>query len=330
MTADRGVRPGPGYDVLVLGDLNPDLVLTGDVVPRFGQAEQLLDDAQLLIGGSGAITAHGLARLGLRVGLVAQVGEDAFGDLMLARMEQAGVGTDLVRRADLATGLSVVLSTGSTRTTLTHVGAIDAEPPPWHHAYDLPSASWLHVTSYFLQARVAMVLPRLLRVARAAGLQVSLDTNLDPAGAFAGLAELLPLVDLLLPNAVEACAMAAALGRPGCDVDSAAAVLAGRGPTVVVKDGEHGAVLARPDGATHRAVGRPILPVDTTGAGDSFDAAFLAARLAGLSDLEALRWGNAAGRLATTRVGGTAGQPTEAELQAELQAEQAEPSQAAS
>jgi len=105
--------------VVVVGDANPDLVLAGDVVPRFGQAEQLLDDAQLLIGGSGAITAHGLARLGLRVGLVAQVGEDAFGDLMLARMEQAGVGTDLVRRADLATGLSVVLSTGSTRTTRT-------------------------------------------------------------------------------------------------------------------------------------------------------------------------------------------------------------------
>ena len=48
----------PPLDVLILGDLNPDLVLTGDVVPRFGQAEQLLDAADLLLGGSGAITAQ--------------------------------------------------------------------------------------------------------------------------------------------------------------------------------------------------------------------------------------------------------------------------------
>ena len=53
----------PPLDVLILGNLNPDLVLTGDVVPRFGQAEQLLDGADLLLGGSGAITAHGLACL---------------------------------------------------------------------------------------------------------------------------------------------------------------------------------------------------------------------------------------------------------------------------
>ncbi len=145
----------------------------------------------------------------------------------------------------------------------------------------MPTASLLHVTSFFLQSRVAAVLPRLLAVARAAGLQISLDTNLDPAGEFAGLADLLPLVDLLLPNAVEARAMAAALGHPGCDVDSAATVLAGHGPVVVVKDSEHGAVLATAGSAPYRAVGRPIVPVDTTGAGDSFNAAFLAARVRG-------------------------------------------------
>ncbi len=312
---------GQQYDVLVLGDLNPDLVLTGDVVPRFGQAEQLLDDARLVIGGSGAITAHGLARLGVRVALVAEVGHDPFGDLMLQRMLQAGVVTDLVRRGSRATGLSVVLSTGTTRTTLTHVGAIDAEPPAWHGPAEVPSARWLHITSYFLQTRVAAVLPQLATVARAAGLQVSLDPNLDPAGVFAGLAELMPLVDLLLPNAAEAQGMATALGHPCGDVDSAATFLAGLGPTVVVKDGDRGAVLARNGHDLLRSAGRPIVPVDTTGAGDSFDAAFVAARLRGLPEQEALRWGNAAGRLATTRFGGTAGQPTEIELLAEIASE---------
>ncbi len=65
--------------VLVVGDANPDLVLSGDVVPRFGQVEQLLDDASLVIGGSASITAHGLARLGRPVSLAAAVGDDHFG-----------------------------------------------------------------------------------------------------------------------------------------------------------------------------------------------------------------------------------------------------------
>ena len=66
-------------DVLVVGDLNPDLILRGDVVPRFGQSEQLLESADLTLGGSGAIVAHGLARLGRRVALAAVIGEGPFG-----------------------------------------------------------------------------------------------------------------------------------------------------------------------------------------------------------------------------------------------------------
>src|SRR3954454_5746819 len=74
----------PHHDLVVLGDCNPDLLLAGDVVPRFGQAEQLLDVAQFEIGGSGAIVAAGAARLGLRTALIALVGDDALGHIQLA------------------------------------------------------------------------------------------------------------------------------------------------------------------------------------------------------------------------------------------------------
>ena len=108
-----------------MGDLNPDLVLSGDVVPRFGQAEQLLDDATLVIGGSAAITAHALARLGRPVSLVAAVGDDAFGHTMLDRLTAADVDTrHVVVRDDLPTGLTVVLSRGEDRAMLTLPGAI--------------------------------------------------------------------------------------------------------------------------------------------------------------------------------------------------------------
>src|ERR1700750_928964 len=92
--------------VLVVGDLNPDLVLPGDVVPRFGQAEQLLDQATLLIGGSAGITAHGFARLGRPVSLVAAVGSDVFGRQVCDELVGAGVDVEpVLRRADQSTGL---------------------------------------------------------------------------------------------------------------------------------------------------------------------------------------------------------------------------------
>lgn len=313
----------PPLDVLVLGDLNPDLVLTGDVVPRFGQAEQLLDGADLLLGGSGAITAHGLARLGARVALVAQVGPDVFGDLVLGTLHGAGVDVTRVgRSASAGTGLSVILSDGERRSTLTYLGAIDAPPPRWSRPADLPPARHLHVSSYYLQPAVAAALPSLLPLARAVGMTVSLDTNLDPTGAFAGLPAVLPLVDYLLPNAAEVRGMAAALNPQGLgdvsDLVAAAAAVAAYGPTVVVKDGSAGALLVRPDGTVRRDPGRGVRAVDTTGAGDTFDAGFLAALARGLDEAEALTWATAAGRLATRALGGTTAQPTVAELLEDL------------
>src|SRR5215831_14544071 len=113
--------------LLVVGDANPDLVLRGDVVPRFGQAEQLLDAADLVLGGSAAITAHGAARLGVPTRLLAAVGADVYGSFVRSTLVAAGVDVALVRTTDGSTGLSVVLSaTGGDRAILTLTGAIGA------------------------------------------------------------------------------------------------------------------------------------------------------------------------------------------------------------
>ncbi|MBM6401686.1 carbohydrate kinase family protein [Phycicoccus sonneratiae] len=305
------------FDVVVLGEANPDLVLRGDVVPRFGQSEQLLDHADLVLGGSGAITAHALARLGVRVGLMARVGDDVFGAETVRLLRAGGVDCSLVEVGPEPTGLSVVLSDGSARATLTLVGAIDAPAPEWRTPADVPPTRHLHVSSFFLQRRRAAALPRMLPLVRAAGVRTSLDTNLDPEGRFPGLAEVLPLVDLLLPNAEECRASARALGVDAADLVGAARALAARGPTVVVKDGADGALLVGADRVVHEP-GTPVEPVDTTGAGDTFDAALVAALLEGRPEAEALARACAAGALSTRRSGGTAGQPTAAELDAAL------------
>ena len=100
-------------EVLVIGDANPDLVLTGDVDPRFGQVEKLVDTASLVLGASGAIVAAGLARLGVRTALAAVIGDDVFGRFVLDELTACGVDTSWVRTdPDVASPVTVVLSAG--------------------------------------------------------------------------------------------------------------------------------------------------------------------------------------------------------------------------
>lgn len=307
----RADTAAPTLDVLLLGEANPDLVLRGDVVPRFEQSEQVLDTAEIELGGSGAITAHALSRLQLRVGLLAAVGADPLGDIVVSLLRGGGLDTTYLEVSPEPTGLSVILSAGaSRRTTLTYIGAIDAPAPSWRVPEDLPSARHLHVSSFYLQRRRSQQLGNLLSLAHAAGMTTSLDTNLDPTGKFDGLAAVLPHTDILLPNRAEAVAIARAVS--GCDVtqpDDAALTIAAHGPLVAVKDGEHGALLCR-GGNVVREPGLAVDAVDATGAGDTFNAGFLAAMLDGRADRECLRWACVAGALSTRFLGGVRGQPT--------------------
>src|SRR5437763_14953906 len=93
-------------DVCCAADLCVDLIMSGDVVPRFHQVEQLVDDYVLEIGGSATIFASQFVKLGGRAGLVGVVGEDAFGAGVLAKLEQLGIDHRRVKpQAALKTGL---------------------------------------------------------------------------------------------------------------------------------------------------------------------------------------------------------------------------------
>ncbi len=304
--------------VLVVGDANLDLVLRGDVVPRFGQAEQLLDGADLVLGSSAGIVAAGLARLGVATALAARVGADLFGVRTRELLSAAGVDTSHVLSSPEPTGLSVILSAPDDRAILTLVGAISAlSDADVQNAASALEPAHVHVASFFLVPAVAAALPARLESLRAAGMTTSLDTNWDPSGRWEGVRECLAYLDVLLPNAAEAMALSRAIGDDPDDPEDAARRLAARGPAVVVKDGSRGG-FAVADGSLVRAPSRPVRVVDTTGAGDSFAAGFLAARLEGRPLADAVRWAVAAGSLSTRGVGGTDGQPTRGELLAAL------------
>jgi sugar/nucleoside kinase (ribokinase family) len=305
--------------VLVAGDANLDLVLRGDVRPRFGQAEQYLSGADLVLGSSAGIFASGIARLGVDAGLVARIGGDYFGERTLALLADAGVGTAELRRVPGPTGLSVILSDTDDRAILTLPGAMAGlEVDEVRRALSRSGATHLHVASFFLVPAFASGLPEVLAEARAAGITTSLDPNWDPAERWDGVADCLPHLDLLLPNAAEAVELAAVVaGRRTTDVVEAARALAAAGPTVVVKDGAAGGIAVSA-AEVFRAPALGVRVVDTTGAGDSFDAGFLAAWLDGRPVAEALEWAVTAGSLSATAAGGTTGQPTRPQLVAAL------------
>lgn len=168
----------------------------------------------------------------------------------------------------------------------------------------------VHVASYFLQPELAAELPGLFGELRTAGITISLDPNWDPAERWIGLADILPLVDIVLPNRSEERAIAHTLSVRS---------LTELGPRVVIKCGADGAESHTPGGAVTRAGGPAVDVVDTTGAGDSFDAGYLAALSRGITDESVrLRWGTVAGSLSTRATGGTTAQPTATELVAAL------------
>jgi sugar/nucleoside kinase (ribokinase family) len=310
MAADRS----GATRVLVAGDANPDLILTGDVMPRFGQAEQLLDGATLTIGGSASITAHAFARLGRPVSLVAALGTDAFGDGMCRDLAAAGVDLGpVLRRRDAPTGLTVVLAQPHDRAILTMPGAIPtltaAEIVAAVTATELTGLRHLHVSSLYLQPGIVTDLPELLADVRSRGVSTSLDTNDDPSGTWRGVDALLPHLDVLLPNRSEVIALAGV-----SDPRQAAGELAARGPIVVVKDGACGAYAATPSGQLLEQAAQVCTPIDTTGAGDTFGAAFVDAWLAGRPLETCLRRATAAGAFAVAALGGTSGQPTARQL----------------
>jgi ribokinase len=334
-------------DVLAVGDLNPDLLVTGDVTPRFGQAEQDVS-AHLTLGGSAGIFAAGAARLGLRTAIAATVGDDDLGRATRAMLVARGVDVGLVGvDPDRSTGLSINLQRDGDRAILTDRGAIPALDVAAAVAAVERGVRHVHLASVFLIPALAGDGGALVEAAHGAGATVSVDTNFDPAGEFAAPGWLRG-ADVLMPNEAEALALTGRsdddpLGADGGeagthwltdrgDEDASAAApeaasrgalparsddavlaaardLAARGALVAVKRGPAGALAVRGD-AVCAAPAPELSGPDSVGAGDSFDAGLVWALLDERPLPEALRIACACGALSLRAAGGVDGQAT--------------------
>ena len=302
------------FDLLVIGEINPDLVLRGDdVVPAFGQAEKLVEHAELTIGSSSVITACGAARLGLSVAFIGLTGDDMFGRFMLSRMQERGIDVSACVVDDsTATGVSVILSDPEDRAILTYPGTMPNLRLDQVDESLLGRARHIHMGSYFLLDALRPALPGLFSRARAQGLTISLDSNWDPAGKW-NVAPVLPHIDLFFPNRSEVCFIS---GED--DFREGLGILASQIPTLAVKLGPDGG-LARHGREMVAAPSLSVEVVDTTGAGDSFNAGYLYGYLNEMSLEASLSLACACGSLSTRAAGGTAAQPTIDEAMAAMQ-----------
>jgi ribokinase len=295
------------YDILTFGDMCVDLIVTGnDVVPRFGQVEKLVGDYEVEMGGSSNIFACQAAKLGLRVGILGRVGEDDFGRLVLRRLVESGVDVQhVIVDPALKTGLGISLCQGNDRAILTYLGSLNAVFANEISDDLLQAARHLHHGSFFLQTNLCPAIPDIFARARSFGLSTSLDTNWDPKENWNGtLQATLPLTDVFLPNDQEA----RFISRTS-SVNEAIRYFQGMGVSITaIKQGEKGALVVS-KGERHTCALPATTGGDGIGAGDSFDAGFLAGWLRDLPLDQCLQVACHCGREVSAQTGGIRNQP---------------------
>jgi sugar/nucleoside kinase (ribokinase family) len=289
------------FDLSAVGELNLDLVLYGLPGHFELDREHLASSLSLTLGSSSAIFAHNFALLGNRVGFHSAIGDDPLGKICLERLNESGVDVSAVRTfPGKQTGLTVILPQPEKRFILTYPGVMADMRFADLDLVRIFDARHLHLSSFFLQQALRPSIADLFRLAKESGLSTSLDTNDDPENRWeSDVLEVLKWVDVLLPNEQEACRLAR-VDDPARALD----FLASKVPLVVMKRGEKGAV-ARRGSEVFESSSPKVTPVDTIGAGDTFDAGFLHQFIRGAEISECLRYGNLAGALSTTRSGGT-------------------------
>ncbi|MFZ0798385.1 MAG: carbohydrate kinase family protein [Terriglobales bacterium] len=286
-------------DITIAGEINLDLILYGLPEHMPTERELLASGFAITLGSSSAILAHNLAALGSRVGFITKVGDDSFGALAVERLRERGVDlAGIVHGAK--SGVTLILPHGPERHILTYPGTISELRFDDLDLDYLASARHFHMSSLFLQRELLPHVAELFRRMKSAGLTTSLDTNDDPDDRWdRALGEILPHVDILLPNEREAMKLSRA-----DNLETALSRLAQRVGTVVVKMGASGAVAIR-DGRRFSAPAVPVTVVDPIGAGDSFDAGFLHQFLHGADFTTCLAYGNLCGAFSATDCGGT-------------------------
>lgn len=310
---DKLMKPQKQWDVITVGDVFLDIVLSG--FAQWPQPGEEVEAASLQYeaGGGAAITACGLAKLGAKTAIVAATGQ-ADSAWLRARLSGCGVAVDELRlHPTEPTAVTVSVSTPQDRAFFTYPGAnrwLGELLNATSTRQLLQQARHVHLAT----TPAAKTLAELSAELQQAGCTVSLDAGWQPAWlSDPDVRRALRGVDLFMPNEREAALMTQATDPEAMLRAFAQAGLRG----VALKLGARGSML-RWEERLYACPPRPVQPLDTTGAGDCFDAGFIHAWLKGETPLRCLQYGNVCGALSTLRLGGLQGFPASEQLQAML------------
>jgi len=282
--------------VLSLGRIYCDLVFRGlDAMPQLGR-EIFAQEFALTPGGGALITAAHLAGLGRPSALLARFGTDPLSTALADELDALGLDLRFLdRAADAGPQLTVVMVREGDRAFLSR-RAGPARPTSFEAAIAAPEAAHLHIAEYATLHEMTDA----ISAAKARGLSVSLDPSWDDTLIGDPMFfERAAGVDVFLPNLEEACALT---GKD--DPEVALAQLHRHFPIVALKTGGKGALLAM-NGQTLALPAPPVAVVDTTGAGDAFNAGFLDAWLDGGDARACLAAAITAGARSVQASGGT-------------------------
>jgi ribokinase len=306
--------------VTVVGSLNMDLVIRAPRIPQPGETI-IGGELHTVPGGKGANQAVAAARLGVRVSMVGRVGRDAFAGPLLDNLTATGVDhTFVTGDAEAATGVALIVVDDAGQNSIVVASGANMRLSPADVEAAEAAISAAQVVLLQLESPLETV-TRAAEIARAHGVTVILN----PAPARPLPAGLLSLVDVLVPNESETALLSGMPVGNQAEAEAAAAALRTSGVgTLILTLGERGAMLAR-EGEAALFPAFDVTPVDTTAAGDAFVGGLAVALAEGKALAEAVRWGNAAGALATTRLGAQPSLPSRQALETLLVTGSAKP-----
>ena len=260
--------------ILFVGDVNVDLIFSALSAFPKPDKEVTCEDFKVAMGSSAVIAACKYSSLGGAAAVAGLAGADDYGNFMIGGMKTHGVDVSLVKMSSaVRTGVTVNLIQEGIRTQVTFPGAIEKFDGAWLSDECIKSFSVLHFSGPYLQRSFRPNLSAILKRCSSMGMRTSLDAQWDPTEKWHHLHEWLPHLTYFFCNAAEASSI-----TDVSDVDAACSALANNTRMPIVKSGRRGATFFE-NGCAEAVPGFPISPVDTTGAGDCFDAGFLYAVL---------------------------------------------------
>jgi sugar/nucleoside kinase (ribokinase family) len=292
------------FDILVAGELNVDIIFNQiNKMPQIGE-EQRAKSLTVTMGSSTAIFACNISKLGLNVAFSGKIGDDSFGKLVTDTLEKNGVNTDhIVLNSTLKTGATAILGINGDRMMVTYPGAMESFSLNDMNDSIFRKARHLHTSSVFFQPGIKNDLPEIMRRAKMHGMTTSMDTQWDPDEKWdIDLNSIFPNLDFFMPNQKELLLLLKA-----SSVENAWEKLSGTETTFIIKNGIHGATWKKGNREFHTPAYRVPNFVDAIGAGDSFNAGFIRAFLAGKTPEKCMEEAAKTAAASTMAAGGTDG-----------------------